>query len=199
MSDKQRDAVFRDIRDLVMSHSANESMFNWQAVTDMVVQRYADLLMYLASGVFSSADQLRDEICRTLEPYGGSDANTTAKIERCAGQFLPTSAHLRQGLAGRAIRSVMGTICSTLEEALEESSSYTFIVENIEKLINYLSWSVWKECRGCSYSEFCAVLLWPWGMADDYENPKCRSVSDINGFGEPRYWGGRGRFGPMYK
>ena len=193
--DEQLRLVRQDVRELIMKHNAhNENNFDWQAVTDLVVQRYADPLKYLVSSAFSSADQLREEIFRILEPFAvdlpaAKSSNVTVDIKKCASQFLPPSRHLQESLAGRTIYSVTSNICSTLGDALQESGN-TGIVEYIEKLINYLSWSEWKDCRGCAYSEMCSVPMWPWGIADDYENPKCRSAHNIDGLNELRYWGG---------
>lgn len=189
VSSDQLDPVRRDLYSLVMTHDSDEfTLFNWQEVTDMVIQRYADELKYLVSDTFSNSQQLHAEVYRTLEPFIDSDdRNPTLEITRCANQFIPAKAALKESLAGRAVLSVTDTICSTLVNALQEST-YESIVHDINKLINYLGWTVWKECRGCKYNEVCSVPMWPWGAAEDYRNPRCRGPHDISEQGE-RYWG----------
>lgn len=182
------DPVRRDLYTLVMTHDTDEASFNWQAVTDMIIQRYADELNYLLSDIFSDTAKLHAEICRILEPFiDYSDRNSSLEIERCVDQFIPKSASLRENLAGRAIHSVTNTICSTLVNALGEQM-YEVIVGNIKNLIDYLAWTIWKECRGCKDTEVCTIPMWPYGVAEDYKHPRCRNADNMYGSGRS-YWG----------
>jgi hypothetical protein len=182
--------IRNDLDRLIMDHDPSRSSFNWQTIADMVVQRYAHELRYLASGQLSTLQELHREIENSLGPfvdYSNRDAGLEA--DRCSLQFLPAGVPT-DGLAGDAIRSVARSICSTMIAAWHETS-YGTAVGYFQSLISYLSWTTWKECSGCADNEICVVPIWPMGTVEDYEHPQCRDASRPSGQGR-RYWGGRG-------
>jgi len=162
---------------------------NWQAIADMIVERYAKSLKYLVSGVFSDITDLHSELDRMVRTFIDSDApNATAEAERCAIQFLPST--YATSLAGRVVHDITSQICSTLCTALR-TDELTEAIQHLESLITYLDWTTWKQCQGCELNEICFIPIWPVGSAEDRENPQCLNSSAIAS--RRGYWGG---FGP---
>ncbi|KAF7167951.1 hypothetical protein CNMCM6106_003300 [Aspergillus hiratsukae] len=188
LSSADLDPIRMDLHRLIMTHDANESSFDWQAVTDMVIERYAHELRYLASGELATTEQLHAELEIVLSPFiDYSDRNTTLEADRCTAQFLPARSPTK-GVAAQAVRSVARTSCSTLLEAWGQTD-YGLAVKRIDDLMEYLSWTTWKECRGCGDHEICVVPIWPMGTVEDYEHPQCRDANQPYGEGSS-YWGG---------
>jgi hypothetical protein len=187
LSSVDLDPIRMDLHRLIMTHDTNESSFDWQAVTDMVIERYAHELRYLASGELLTTEQLHAELEIILSPFiDYSDRNTTLEADRCSAQFLPARSPAK-GVAAQAVRSVARTICSTLLEAWGQTD-YGLAVKHINDLMDYLSWTTWKECSGCGDHEICVVPIWPMGTVEDYEHPQCRDANQPYGEGS-RYWG----------
>ncbi|KAE8152231.1 hypothetical protein BDV25DRAFT_128130 [Aspergillus avenaceus] len=182
--------IRNDLDRLIMDHDPKDSTFNWQAIADMVVQRYAHELKYLASGQLSTLQDLHNEIENSLGPFiDYNDRNPALEADRCSMQFFPMGIRA-DGLAGEAVRSVARSICSTLVEAWDQTD-YNTATAQLRALVDYLAWSTWKECRGCADNEICVIPIWPMGTVEDYENPQCRDASRPNGKGR-RYWGDHG-------
>ncbi len=181
----------QDLDALIMNHEARGPSANWQAVADMVVERYGTRLRFLVSGQASTLQQLQDEIEDIVTPFIDYDRrNASLEVERCSKQFIRSSISTTT-TAGDAVLSVSRTVCETLLEALSYTE-YDFVVDHIQSLMDYLAWTTWKDCSGCGDHEICMIPMWPMGTVDDYNNPQCRDFSQPNGDG-PRYWGpGRG-------
>ncbi|KAL4881090.1 hypothetical protein BJY04DRAFT_207748 [Aspergillus karnatakaensis] len=175
---------------LILNHDTSEVSVNWQAVADMVVERYGSRLRFLASGQASTLQLLQAEIEDIVTPFIDFDQrNTSREVERCSRQFLrrPMPAN---SVAFDAVLSVSRSVCATLMEALQQTE-YGTVVDRIQGLIDYLAWTTWKDCNGCGDHEICMIPMWPMGTVDDYKHPKCRDFSDLSDDG-PRYWGPRG-------
>ncbi|KAE8164019.1 hypothetical protein BDV40DRAFT_261603 [Aspergillus tamarii] len=182
--------IRNDLDYLIMHHDPSEASFNWQGVADMVVQRYAHELRYLVSGQLSTLQALHGEIENSLGPFiDYSDRNPVLEADRCSMQFVPAEA-LSDGLASDAVRSVTHSICSTMIEAWKQTD-YDTAVAQLQSLMDYLSWTTWKECKGCGDNEICVIPIWPMGTVEDYEHPQCRDASRPSGQGR-RYWGEHG-------
>ncbi|KAF7585640.1 hypothetical protein BBP40_010405 [Aspergillus hancockii] len=182
--------IRNDLDRLIMDHDPKESIFNWQTIADMVVQRYAHELKYLASGQLSTLQELHQEIENSLSPFVDySNRDAALEADRCSSQFLPAGVPT-DGLAGDAIRSVGRSICSTMIAAWHQTD-YDIAVGYFHSLNDYLSWTTWKECSGCTDNEVCVIPIWPTGTVEDYEHPQCRDARNPSGQGQ-RYWGGRG-------
>lgn len=180
--------IRRDLDRLVLHHRAVEPpSFNWQSVTDMIIERYSNELKYLVSEDISSIEELHSEIETILSPfvdYRLRDATTEA--ERCAMQFIPVSAP--DTLAARVVYDIAYAICATLRSVLKEENDLQTAVGNIEDLIKYLAWTTWKECpQKCGYNEACFIPIWPLGTVEDREHPQCRDKPSSEG---ERYWSG---------
>ncbi|PYH97097.1 hypothetical protein BO71DRAFT_396527 [Aspergillus ellipticus CBS 707.79] len=179
-----------DLVTLIRTHEAKEAVFNWQAITDMVVERYAREIRYLASGQLS-VEQFQAEIATTLAPFiDYGDRDGAQEAERCSMQFIP-GGRLADGTAATAVHSVTRSICATLVAA-EQELDYPTAVALFQQLMEYLAWSTWKQCSGCGDHEICVVPIWPMGTVEDYNHPQCHDALHPGSEGE-KYWG---RFGP---
>lgn len=173
LSTESLEPIRRDLYDLIATHDAREESFNWQAVVDMIIERYANELKYLVSGRLSTTELLHAQLDRDLRPFIDYDfRNTTFEVERCATQFIPKHAP-KHTLAADVVHDVSRAICSTLFFAYEEDEHGTAIT-SIENLIEYLAWTTWKECQGCAYHAVCFIPIWPVGSYEDREHPQCR-------------------------
>ena len=162
------------IKDMAL-RDHDPDVVDWQAVTDMVVSRYADRIEYLASGRGPDATTYQSEVRRALQPFiDYSLRNSTAEVIRCSHQFIPSSSD-RSSLPRRAILNVTSTLCSTLLTASSSDVESSAGRERINGLKKWLGWTHWKKCRGCGIHEVCFVPIFPWGTAEDFESPSCRS------------------------
>lgn len=175
----------RDLRNLVMTHDPFERSVDWQAITDMIVERYARDLKYFVSGKLSSTSELHFEIERVLRPFIDFDArDSTREIERCATQFLPAGLPSNTVAAG-AVTAVSSTICTVLVRTLQEDD-YETIITSLERLIDYLSWTVWKDCpEKCDWNEVCFIPIWPAGTVENHDHPHCKDKPSSRG---KSYW-----------
>lgn len=183
------------------------SSCNWQAVADMIVQKYANPLQYLVtSSEFSkSSTRLARELNYMLRPFFDTlHRDAAIETKRCAAEFMPVNFHSSDShdytgsLSERAIYTVSYRICSTLINALwsldHPSSSSTHSGEDIptqhlttlRDLTSYLAWTEWKKCKGCSWNEICSIPMFPFGVAGDHERPRCRSVENLGNL--TGYW-----------
>ncbi|KAI9925582.1 hypothetical protein ASPWEDRAFT_41700 [Aspergillus wentii DTO 134E9] len=179
-----------DLHNLIMNHDTAEPSFNWQSIADMVVERYAHSLHYLISPSITTTSHLHAELERLLAPFIDYSArNVIVEADRCANQFIPAQAPT-EGTASRAVQSIAHTICQSLLRAWEETD-FEDAVAGLRNLVEYLSWSTWKECRGCADNEVCVIPIWPMGTVEDYESPKCKDATKPEDDGT-RYWGGHG-------
>lgn len=97
----------------------------------------------------------------------------------------PLNPHAEQS---RTSQSVAQEICRTLFEAQGAAADHTTVIAKIKSLMEYLSWSTWKECTGCKDNEMCMVPVAPMSAVEDYDHPRCRDVRNLNVSGR-RYWG----------
>ncbi|KAL0254675.1 hypothetical protein SLS55_010155 [Diplodia seriata] len=185
-----------DVTQLVMSRPSPaygkiQPTTNWQAVADLVVERYSDRIQYLAS--FSDLEMLQREADQALKPYiDYGIRNSAAEIERCAAQHLPASSLESLStapVAAQAIHAVTSSICNTLV-SLSNATDVESARSSVQDLMSYLQWTTWKRCRGCGAEEVCFIPIWPAGRKQDYENPQCQS--SLPSSHDDSYWGGWG-------
>lgn len=186
----------QDLTEMVMKYDPPRHSFDWQSIADMIVTRYSDNLQVLAAGNFTTLESLREELENILAPfidYSDYTASSSGDItDRCAGQFIPHDAP-NNTLARQAVETVSHKICSTLTTAmLDTTIDLKTAINSFQDLIDYLSWSTWKECRGCAYDELCMIPMWPMGTVEDYEHPRCKDPDEPGSQGK-NYWGGFGR------
>ncbi|KAK5989250.1 hypothetical protein PT974_10756 [Cladobotryum mycophilum] len=70
-------------------------------------------------------------------------------------------------------------------EALEEAVNKSRGV--VRDLASRLSWTTWKKPRLCPEEETLFVAMWPFGDEEDFWNPGCRPLEDLNQ-GRNSYW-----------
>jgi hypothetical protein len=176
---------------------------NWQAVADMVVQRYSKAL-HTDEDIREDKIALATYLMALLRPFIDTTArNATLETQRCVSQLipaLPTPPRVAASLAHGTLHTVTYQICDTLLTSLSiacsptSHSSFTSVyashaVELIDYLIEYLRWTTWKNCGTCADEEVCFIPIWPSGSHEDHAHPQCRNeeaVRDRNG-----YWGSR--------
>lgn len=184
----------------------SDSIFNtvdewseWQSIVDLLVTRYASRLRYLTSSRYAdSPASLHGEINRMLSPFVDYDNRSLVKeIERCTVHFLPDMTTSSTSLIAKVISSISHTICERMFAALEASDPHAYgrqgrrdAYEELNELITYLDWTVWKECPQCAVDELCVVPVWPFGALEDHEHPSCHNATV--GFSQRGYWGNIG-------
>lgn len=192
---EQLDPLRHDLHDLVMMYDppslSQFSSFDWQAVADMIVTRYSDELQNLVRFNFTTAAALHQRLERLLGMFidYSDPKNSTDIIYRCSNQFIPRKSP-RDGVSYRVIYAISESICSHLTTALLTDDLEASIT-NFRELISYLSWTTWKDCRGCPYNQLCFIPMWPMGSVEDYEHPHCQN---FDGHSMPwrqndSYWG----------
>ncbi|RAL10285.1 uncharacterized protein BO97DRAFT_394385 [Aspergillus homomorphus CBS 101889] len=187
LSSPELQPIRDDLRRLILDHAAKDALYDWQAIADMVVERYARDIRYLASGDVTTLEELHAEIENMMTPFiDYSDRDTDAEQDRCAHQFIPGEV-ATDSVAATAIHSVARSICSTMLAAWQEID-YQTAVSHFRKLMKYLAWTTWKQCSGCGDHEVCVVPIWPMGTIEDYEHPQCRDFSNPVSPGQG-YWG----------
>ncbi|KAA8647175.1 hypothetical protein EYZ11_003852 [Aspergillus tanneri] len=117
LSSQEMEPNRRDLERLIQMQEIGEgASFDWQAIADVVVERYARELRYLVSGQLATLADLHEEIENSLGPFVDYDSRDHAReVHLCATQVLP--ARTPDGVAARAIWSVTQQICSTTAEA----------------------------------------------------------------------------------
>ncbi|KAJ5722750.1 hypothetical protein N7488_000785 [Penicillium malachiteum] len=137
--------IRQDVTNLLKTWDPSLNAFNWQAIADMFVYQYSDVLKTLAAGDFSSSKDLRDQIEKLLEPfidYRDFEASEVI-INRCATEWIPTSAP-SNSLGGRAVRSISQRVCSTLTSAMmNKDQDLETATASFKDLISYLRWTTW--------------------------------------------------------
>ncbi|OJJ48712.1 hypothetical protein ASPZODRAFT_62150 [Penicilliopsis zonata CBS 506.65] len=188
------DRVRADLDAMILTRSPSADNFDWQAVTDMIVKRYALELRFLASGNLTTLESLQGEVERVLSPfidqsdsYENEFRRDTVTADRCARQFISSRAP-QESYAAQAVYRVAHAVCATLV-AVSREESYPAALGTLHRLIDWLAWSTWKQCNGCADNEICVVPIWPEGSLEDYQHPQCREA--LHPFvGGERYWGG---------
>jgi hypothetical protein len=177
-------------RHYTAARTTPENGINWQDVVDMIVTRYHNRLPFLILDSTTGIDFLTElNFLLNLFIDYANTTDTPAAISRCETLYLspvtPSTASDKLILA--SISTVTSKICHTLfssftllnetHESLIDMDGNSSVVElvkdDIRDLIEWLNWSTWKECGKCAYDEVCYVAVWPFGSAEDHENPQC--------------------------
>lgn len=173
---------------LTRSRSSAMDSIDWQAITDMIVARYAHRIASLASTstATSTFDALHAGLDRALRPFiDYRNRNATEEVTRCANQHLSPEAIASNSTAAIAVKTTYTQICQSLSDALL-AETFEEAVPLIRSLKTWLAWSIWKRCVGCQLDEVCMVPIWPWGSKQDHESPSC---SNMTGVPNNDYWG----------
>ncbi|KAG8628037.1 hypothetical protein KVT40_003910 [Elsinoe batatas] len=182
-----RGEVGRRVGEMVMQRAqgkgegegAGEGMgkgVDWQAVVDMVVGRYGGRIESWTSGKARTFEGLKGEIMGMLRPFVDADHRDGGKeVKRCARQFWPATVEREAkdlGTAAKAVKEVSHVVCQELYNA-GTAKTYRQAIEILQALRQWLSWTTWKRCRGCSVDEICFLPIWPVGSEQDFEQPQC--------------------------
>jgi hypothetical protein len=188
--------------------SADLGPHDWQAVADMVVQRYSKPLHHLHTdqGIRGDKDALALYLEEQVRPFIDFSArNATLETQRCLSQFVPALPSPPQpavSLAHVTLYAVTHRLCDTLLTALSIASSPTshssftsvyasHAIELIDELVDFLRWTTWKDCGGCTDEEVCFIPIWPMGSHEDHAHPRCKRAEEVEDGGG--YWGSRKR------
>ncbi|EED16154.1 conserved hypothetical protein [Talaromyces stipitatus ATCC 10500] len=187
---EELEAVREELTRLVMEHdvATEAGAVNWQAVVDMIVTKYSDLLQFFISKEVDSLMDMKSNVSSLYVAFvDDRKRDVDAESVRCAMQFIPSTALDRESLAGRVVYDISYTICSTLRAVLDDVD-VVVAKSRIERLVEYLAWTTWKDCKTkCGYNEVCYIPIWPFGTVEDRVNPRCKSPREEMSGGE-RYW-----------
>ena len=181
--------VREDVRKMLTETepAANAGRVDWQAVTDMIVGRYAIRIASLADGNITSLLDLQAGIDRALRPFiDYSNRSTSHEVARCVEQFLSPAAIASDTTAAIAVKETQRRVCQSLSDAAAAETLEEGLVL-VRSLRDWLGWTIWKKCVGCLVDEVCMIPIWPWGSKKDRDQPRC---SDMTEGGHGDYWGG---------
>jgi hypothetical protein len=186
-------AIREDVRTMLTGTTSTTTpeALDWQAITDMIVGRYASRIASLADGNISSLPTLQAGIDRALRPFiDYSDRNASSEVARCAEQFLSPAAVSSNTTAAIAVRATNKRLCQSLTDAAAAQTLDEGLLL-MRNLRDWLGWTIWKKCAGCHVDEVCMIPIWPWGSKQDRDQPRCSDMTDDQ---HGDYWGGfRGR------
>ena len=187
------ESIREDVRTMLTGTTSTTTpeAVDWQAVTDMIVGRYASRIASLADSNISSLPALQAGVDRALRPFiDYGDRNASSEIARCAEQFLSPAAVSCNSTAAIAVKATHRGICQSLSNAAA-AQTLDEGLNLVTELKDWLGWTTWKRCTGCHVDEVCMIPIWPWGRKQDREQPRCSDMTDDQ---HGDYWGGfRGR------
>lgn len=182
-------AIRAELDTLVLSepNPFTTNSIDWQSITDIIITHYSPRLQYLSSkNIITNKATFLHELDLLLSPFISYDARSApAEIDRCTTHFLPLSTI--PTLASQTTSHVSNHICKTL---FHLSSHPQDRVEVMNQLIADLSWTTWKQCKGCGWDEVCLVPIWPYGTEEDWVKPSCVNATGLST--KRGYWGDRG-------
>lgn len=162
----------QDVDAVILDPSDEFLQINWRSVTDMIVRRYAPRLSYLRY-FNNDIKSLQDNIRLMYRPFDDNNAEEKATIDRCTEESIPPN---QGGLAATAITHVARRICTSLRSAML-MDSFEKGIDVLKNLMDYLDWTVWKQCKGCRDNEICFIPIWPMGLEQDWVSPPCLNSS----------------------
>lgn len=210
----ERQNIRARLRDVVVERggrqAAEKGVVNWQGVADRIVTRFSKRLWWIGNTKALAARDLIAEVGTLINPFidyldHGPMAEHLA-IERCVQHYVdphllrPQTWTPEDRAIAAAIGTVSGAICRSLFAAREvlrgneTAGGFASPVHEaqaiVQKLINDLRWSTWRECGACAADEICSIPMFPVGSKEDYFHPTCKNMSSILRTGE--YWGAWG-------
>jgi hypothetical protein len=215
VKEADRNRVKDDITELILRKNwdGHKTTTNWQSIADMVIERYSAPLHYLHTdkAIRKDKDALAKYLTALLRPFiSSTDRNATLETQRCVSQLVPAFPSPPQPaapLALRTLHTVTSHICDVLLTSLSVASSQashstpqvyaSHVADLVDRLVEYLNWSTWKQCRTCSDNQVCFIPIWPSGTHEDHAHPQCKSEEEASG--RNGYWGHRWGPGPPRK
>lgn len=158
-----------------------ERRTNWQAVTDMIIERFSAPLRLLSSEhePWESKEAFDNEAQRLMLPFiDHRRRNRQDEVDRCASYFQPGSSSpssWKKSVAMSAILNISQTICGEIIASTEDDEDVQAATRRVRGLVEKLNWSSWKQCMpGCVGREVCYVPVWPFSLALDRRRaPMC--------------------------
>jgi hypothetical protein len=151
-----------------------ERQTDWQAVTDMIIERFSAPLRLLSSEheAWESKEAFDNEAQRLMLPFiDHRRRNRQDEVDRCASYFQPGSSNPSFGKksdAMSAILEISRTICGEIIASTEDDEDVPAATRRMHDLVRMLNWSSWKQCMpGCVGREVCYVPVWPFSLALD--------------------------------
>jgi hypothetical protein len=163
---------------LTLPRMSSAKTIDWQAITDMIVARYANRIAALAStSSTTTLDALHTGLDLALRPFiDYSNRNATEEVTRCANQYLSPKAMESNSTAAVAVKTAYSHICQSLSDALM-AETFDDAALLMRDLKHWLAWPTWKRCIGCQMDEVCVVPIWPYGAKSDFEHPRCSNMT----------------------
>jgi len=209
LSDAERRAVRDRVREVATERLGEgderkrHSAVDWQGIADLIVARYSDRLEILANASTKTAGSLVEVMTDPYVDYTEGASTDQHLITRCSLHYLEPAILDREAWTREdrsiyiALEEVSREICALFFRLriLLRGETATMNVEQVAEtvreetagLMAKLSWSVWRECRGCRIpDETCLVAMFPWGEEEDHFSPKCRGSAGLETFGS--YW-----------
>ena len=181
----------------VLHEQKGHARVNWQGVVDMIVTRYSDRLLHLATR--TTRDDFLSDINFLLNPFiDYKNYSLETSLRRCTAHYLsPATPSTDQDLLVLvAVEMVSHRICKALFDAREQlvlelgdahdKYFHEIAVEPIRELMDWLGWSTWTSCGQCSVDQVCFVAIWPFGDVEDHFSPSCLNNTSIQG--RRGYW-----------
>lgn len=183
--------------------TAEKGMVNWQGIVDKIVTRFSKRLWSMANADMKTGDLIA-MIGSLIDPFTDyldhSPMAEQLAIGRCAQHYVepqllhPETWTPEDHAIAAAIAVVSSTICTSLFSARNifrsngtESKSSTYKAQQtLQKLIDDLKWSTWRECEGCASNEICSIPMFPMGSKEDYYRPSCKNI--IGMLSNRGYW-----------
>ncbi|OJJ43597.1 hypothetical protein ASPZODRAFT_74026 [Penicilliopsis zonata CBS 506.65] len=138
------DPIKRDLDAMILSESPARDVFNWQAVTDNIIDRYAARLRTYADGTsFESKDALYENLEAFFAPfldYASFPDDPAAVIASCQAQLIAPTAPV-DGAVAQAVRHVLFRVCSTFTDVLVQDLELDAALDRFEELVAYLGWT----------------------------------------------------------
>ncbi|CAI0644109.1 unnamed protein product [Colletotrichum noveboracense] len=200
VSEAELEVIKNHVHEAIESSKAvKRSPVDWQGISDLIVGRFADRIEFMASTDSSSV--LLEEINFILDVFinypgddGKPDLAEAASLCRTFYLQIMTPSTEADRLLYASFKTVTSEICSTLFGVREKLSSSSQIsrsdvkasTEAMRSLMDFLGWSRFKRCTGCSLDEVCFIPMWPMGSKEDYYHPSCKNGSSLHD-GES-YW-----------
>lgn len=154
---------------------------DWQAVTDMIIERFSAPLRLLSSEhePWESKEAFDNEAQRLMLPFvDHRTRNRQDEVDRCASYFQSGSSSPSSGKKSAAMSAILNisqTICGEIIASTEDDEDVPAATRRMRDLVKTLNWSSWKQCMpGCVGREVCYVPVWPFSLALDRRRaPSC--------------------------
>lgn len=176
--------------------------FNWQELSDEMVNRYErrlpELYGYLANttDLKKAQDRARKVVAILLLPHYDINADHGTRLQSCTAAFTSgmwedddLNRHETKQLI--AFEHVHQSICTVLldiwdvvvsEDKVADAERQIVLANQLADLMDRLGWKAWVRCSEvCDYDSVCSIPIWPLGFTlvgqQTDAQPTCRNSS----------------------